>query len=514
MPLFDNIEAVRRAETFQVLGSFWNNVFGQKDKAQILLELIFRNQLLPSFDEAVNNLAGNDEIARRIAYQEGLFGENEVFRSGMLVFDDPDKQVFYGTYYDAPVVYDKFRINYFVIPIVNFIPLRLQSKNGPLFLGIDFFVQNRQWLFFRQDPRVLFPGNRIPMIEGWQIKYKSFLSFLTKVDTEGNDDLVVNWLRNLQTTLTFKLAVAAVAKLGIIRKGGPLQSAYDTHLGEMIYSFPDEVVRARYPHEHLVVGQIYEPNTIIGDVIQMFSPHEEKIAWWRQADWHGGIILDPILPGFSGIPLLDANTVAYTAGQDRGSINGSKVHARLVLSNNFDAEVGYWNAVQSNETATGLYNNTFLKLPEEVDGGDPSVSDTFDKLIANWRAAQRFNEHYHLPLEQPALDTLSSAKTVNALDTFFQLYLGDAAMVMTIDASRLPDPLTTYNFIRREAPSGGVLIILAYLSSHPSESIDLGAMTHDSVSIHPEVPIEVAEDIDLGALIIDYVQVTPIWPGP
>ncbi len=514
MPQFDNINAVRRTKTYRLLGSFWNSVFSDRDKVKILLDLDFRNQLIPDFHAAVDNLAGNADMGRRVSFLELTFRPSEVFQAGMLVYDDPDRKVNYGTEFDSTVIFDSSRIKYYVVPFRNYIPIKIQAKDKTLILGIDFFAQAKQWLYFRDDPRLMFPSGVLPVIEGWAVNYHSYISYLTRVQTNGNDDLVVDWLRNLQTNQSFKLAVAAVAQLGIVREGGQLESLVTTSTGEIIYAFPNEVVRAAYRHTPLQVGQIYPPNTVIGDVIQIFGPQDKKIAWWRQLDWKGGLVLDPILPGFNNIPLADIETVAYTAGQDVGSINGSKVHARLVLSNDFNSEVVYWDAVQKNETALGIYLNTLLKLPEEVDSGNPLASDTFEKLIANWRLNNDFNTRLHFDPEQPSFRTLPTAKLVNALDTFFQAYLGDAAMAIVLDLSRLINPLDVMSFIRREAPAGSTLIIIGFLSSTPTDAVEVGVnvLVNDFVALQQVAPESVSDTYFLASLISDYVEVTPIFP--
>lgn len=511
LPL-SNIDAVRRSRTYQLLGSFWNSVFQDRAKARGLLDLDFRTSLLSDFRASVNNSAGNSDLGSQISFIEMEFNPADVFPAGMLVYNDADRTVYYGTAYDGPAVFDSFRIQYFALPLTRFVPTRIQTTGRVLVQGVDFFLQANNWIFFREDPRLLFPKSIISIIEGWDKNYTSNLSYLTRIQAPGNDDLIVQWLRNLQTIKNFKLAVAAVGRLGIIRSGGILQSMVTTAARETIYTFPDESVRVTYTHTPLVVGQAYPANTIIGNVIQMYQPQDWPTAWWRQVDWKGGFLLDPILPGFHNLPLLDADTVAYTAGQDAGSINGSKVHARIALTNDFAQEQLYWDFVQARETTIGIYLNRVLGLTEEPVSLDPAASDTFAKMIANWQVAETFNAERGLPSEQPDLQVLPTAKRVNAMDVFFQAYLGQTAFVITLDMSQLLYVSDVLTFIRREAPAGVVAIIFGYLSSSPTDQVDLSNDLNgqESVVVQPVTLVPVTDTVYLESDITEYVSLRPI----
>lgn len=509
-----NIDATRRSQSYKPLGSFWTSVFKDRDKVRVLMDMIFRTRVIPDFQALVGNISGDAGRGAAVSYVNVPFNQNSVFRSGMFVFDDPDRDIDYGISFDAEIVYDAFRIRYYVLPLGDVVPIRIQAMGKSLVLGVDFFLQGGNWIFFRDDPRQIFPKSNYLVTKGWRRDYRSCLSFLIKTITHGNDDLVVQWLRRFQTPKYFKLALAAAALLSVIRKGGTLVSATRNSTGTAIYTFADEVVRVHYEHEALIPGQDYAPGTVVGDIVQIYQATEKKTSWWRQVDWRGGLILDPILPGFRNLPLRDANTVAYVAGQEPTSANGSKVHVRLALSDDFVNEDKYWTQVALDETKLGMYLNRVIGLSEEVDGGDPTVPDTFAKLKAATADANALNAQVGLPLEQPDFRSLPNSVAVNALDTFFELLLQHTACVITIDMSRLMSPVNTMAFLRREMPAGSTTIIFGYLSSHPTDTVVFGKdiVVNESVLIQTTAPQVFGETVVLDEHIQDYVDLTPIYP--
>jgi hypothetical protein len=478
------------------------------------MDMAFRCRVIPDFQAQVGNIEGDASRGSAVSYVHVRFNKRDVFRSGMFVFDDPDRDLSYVTSFDAEIVYDAFRIRYYVLPLEAVVPMRIQARGKTLVLGIDFFLQGGNWIFFRDDPRELFPSGMYLVSKGWRQDYRSCLSYLIKTTTGGNDDLVVQWLRQFQTPKYFKLALAAAAGLTVIRKGGILASATQNSDGVKIYTFPEEVARVYYEHDALIPGKTYDPGTVIGDVIQIYSATEKKTSWWRQVDWRGGLILDPILPGFKNLPLRDALTTAYVAGQDAGSANGSKVHVRLALSDNFVVEDKYWEQVARNETALGMYLNRVIGLSEEADGGDPTVPDTFAKLKDATHEANELNRRVGLPPEQPDFRSLPQSMDVNALDTFFELLLQHTACVIAIDMSRLPAPGNTMSFLSRELPAGSTTIIFGYLSSHPTDTVDWNKdiVVQESVNVQPIAPQVFEEQVELDDNIQEYVDLTPIYP--
>ena len=364
MVSLNNLDIAWRGQTYRYLGSFWNQVFGQPDKVKVLMDMNLHNSLKTGWRSMIENLAGNPVLGSQVAYVVVPFMRSDVAETGMLLFDDPDATFTYPESYDeAQPAYSQYRIRYFVLPLTNIIPVKIQALDRVLYQGVDFFIQANNWIFFRQDPREIFPSGNYCIIEGWDREYRSVVSYFTKTNAGTNDDLVVRWLREAQTPHNFKLALAAVARLGIVRSGGILRAV--THsFTDTIYTFDRETVRVSYRHVPLRPGTWCAAETIIGDVIQVFQAGDKPTAWWKQVEWQGGIILDPILPQFRGLPLRNVSTVVYPAGQELNSVGGSQVHARMVLGLNSWDEEAYWKWVGEQENRMGLYLNRFFQFQE------------------------------------------------------------------------------------------------------------------------------------------------------
>ena len=501
-----SIEASLEGKLFQATGSFWTSVFKDPEQVRILLAAGLRHSLVGQFNQAVQNFAGDPELASLVRHTFVPFEQNDIIETGAQVYDDSRKDQVFGEYTDAPITYGDYRIRYWALPLKGIIPMLIQAEGRQLLLGSDFFIQAGRYVFFRQDPRELFPGGSYLVVRGLQMRYRPYVSFFTQTLTPGYDDLVVQYFRGFQTPKYLHLALAAVGGLGIIRKGGKLQAIIDTanNTAERIYVFPNEVVRVNYTHDSLVIGQEYAPLTVVGNVIQIEQAETGPSSWWRKIDWRGGLVLDPVVPGARSLPLPDTWTVAYNAGQDPGSTSGSKVHAQLRLGADFEQEQLFWNRVRVVETATGYYLNALLDLPEEVEDPTATTATTFAALVEATEEANALNLQLGLPLESPAVAALPSAKPVNALDTFFQSVLGPISMVLAFDLNRLPKQKEVFDFLSRELPVGGCPIIIGFVKDviDDLDTFDSQLLSGETVALSTDTIISVVEDVD-GAVLED-----------
>jgi hypothetical protein len=260
--------------------------------------------------------------------------------------------------------------------------------------------------------------------------YQSIFSYLTSVNLTENEDIVLSYYKHHQTPAYFKLVLAAIGGLQILRTSQKLieivVKGQTTH-----YIFESDTLHVDYEHEALVVGSTYPANFVIGNGVEVFYSDGSDKAWWRQVDWRGGLSLDPLI-NIRGMNLLDKETVAYVAGQDAGSVDGSKVHARIKLGGDFEEEKRYWESVAAREKASGIYLNRLLKLSEEVDSGDPTVLDTFQKLVDAYEDANEINALFGNPKEAPDVEALPSSGLVNALDVYFQAVIGVRGFVVLL----------------------------------------------------------------------------------
>lgn len=512
------IESTLEGRMLRAVGSFWSSVFKEEDKVRVLLEAGLRTQALGDFNRAVQNFAGNNRLGALVRHVFIPFEQNDVIETGSQVYDSLDGLFNYGEYSDANTVFGDYRIRYWALPLTSVVPVAIQALDRQLLLGVDFFIQAGRFIYFRQDPRELFPPGSYLVVRGYDQNYRSYMSFFTQTKAPLHEDLVLAYFRGMQTPQNFKLALAAVGDLGIIRKGGKLLSVAQTGNStyETIYAFADETVRVDYAHTPLVLGQEYAPLTVIGDAIQVFQADRRTSSWWRQLDWRGGLTLDPVIPGVKSLPLPDAWTYAYSAGQDAGSSNGSKVHAQLQLGQDFYLEKAYWDRVREAETRTGFYLNSVLGLPEEVEDTNPTSPETYAKLIAATEEANVLNRQLGYPMELPDVAALPSAKLVNALDVFFQAALSQVGMVIAFNQARLEHSKEVFDFLAREMPIGGCPIVIGFVPNviDDYDSFDTEINVTEVVSTSTALLTQVEEVVDGATLEAETVTLTQQLPIP
>lgn len=506
------IDSSLEGPLFQDMGSFWTVVFSEQDKVRVLLDAAMRNQVIDNFKKAVHNMAGNATLGSLVSHLYVPFRSANVIQAGMHLYDDPEREFTYGTVENYQAQYGNFRIQYFALPLNSVLPFIVHAPGRVLLLGVDFFVL-RNLIYFRQDPRKLFPDSNYLVARGVELNYRSYLTYYTQTFAPGADDMVVKYLRTAQTPQHFKLALCGIGGMGIIRQGGVLNAITTAFDGTVTYTFDTESVSVNYRHTPLEIGTAYPPLTVIGDLIQVYQGSIKDTGWWRQVDWKGGFLLDPIVDGFHNLPVADReNFVAYVAGQDSGSIEGSRVHARVALSNDFARELPYWEKVASRETNSHYYFNNFLQLPEEADGGDPTINDTYAKLIALTEEANQLNPVLGLPPEQPDFRSLPGSKLVNPLDVFFQALLGQVAFVVIIDQLQVQRQREIFDFLGREMPTGATPIIMGIVSGIMDDSANLD----DDLEIEETVAfnevtentyLAVTDEVELDTLVTETVVI-------
>lgn len=496
---------------FSSIGSFWTTVFKEQDKVRILMELALRTRMVGDFNRAVQNFAGDAALASLNRHVFVGFEQNDVIETGMQVFDGVPQNE-YGLSNDAATVYDGMRIKYWALPLTDIIPVAIQANDRQLVLGVDFFIQANRYIYFRQDPRQMFPPSGYLVVRGYELEPRSYISYFTQTHAPGNDDLVVKYFRVAQTPQYFKLALAAVGRLGILRYGGKLLAVTrtDNSTDEVVYVFDKEAVRVDYKHTELVVGEIYEPLTIVGNVIQVLQADRKQKAWWRKLDWRGGLTLDPLIPGVRGLPLVDNWVPAYVAGQDPGSQAGSKVHAQVRLGGDFYQEQEFWNRVRSNETRNGFYLNTVIGLPNQAGSEDPTIPDTFEKLLAASEEANVLNFQLGLDPEVPDVASLPGTKQVNPLDVFFQAVLDDVGYVIAFDQSQLRHQKDVFDFLTREMPVGCCPVIIGFVPDviDDKDNFDGSILVEETVSTADNLLVTVFDELDGNLLDKEFVTVT------
>lgn len=502
------IEATHRTQLFKQLGSFWYSVFSDTDKVRKLVSLARKSRIYGNIESIVHNLAGVHEVANMVTFVNVGFLPSEIFETGTQLYQDAGFN--YSDDFGTGTVYGQHQINYFVLPLSRVVPITIQSRTRKLLAGIDFFIVGR-FIFFRQNPQLLFPEGSYMVERGIDSNYRSFFSYFTRIYAAENEDLIIKYFRSHQTPQFYRMALAAAGGLQILRSEQKLLEIIPNGTST-VYTFDDQVLIVDYPHDQLILGKTYPKYFIIGNGIETFQNTGDGNAWWRQVDWRGGLSLEPLL-NVRGLNLIDRETVAYNAGQDTGSSGGNKVHARVRLSDDFYAEDKYWNVVAARETATGNYLNKLIGLEEEVDGGNPTIFDTFAKLTDAFTAANDLNQMLGLPKENPDVGALPKTELANSLDVFFQAVLGIRSMVIVLRTDNIKYPASVFDFIRREMPAGCTPVIFAYGPDF-IEEVKFGdtIQTAGSVIIQAIDTLTVTETVNLANIESDYAIITEEIP--
>lgn len=569
MQPFTDTDASFAQELRPYLGSFWTSRFGAPQQVNTLLGLTTNTKLLGSFRQVTANLMGDAAGAKLEKFVEEAFDPKAVVLSGQQMYDDPDFALLYQDPTDVLLSYNLAAVKYYILPVNKFIPRLVQGPNSKLILGLDFFVVQRRWLFFRQDPRTLFPDYVLRMHLAERAVYRPTNAYLLRASVQVNEKYITQYYRSKSTPKAFQLALAAVGGIAVIHYNQRLLGKRAA-LDETVYVFENETIRVGYPHTPLTVGQTYQADTLIGQGVQMFYDTGAGDSWWRAVPWGVGILLDPIMKMASGLPLLNRETVAYSAGSDAGSIDGNKLHARIKLSDDFYHEQSYWDQVSDKETRSGNYFNGLLGLPDDEDFSEvvtgynystspvlyltvedygsiedvptasadygqitdnatasedygqlfaeftgaastpiyTSLSATFAKLLEQYAAANSLNTQLGWPLEQPDLESLPNSKRVNALDAFFGATLQKKGLVIFIRRDQIPNLPEFYRFLSREMLAGVVPIVFSRTDSLEVEKMTIGStmlVTESGLRLTPAVPLVLSEQVSLSAIMTDSV---------
>jgi hypothetical protein len=514
MPLpITNTEAAQRSKAKQYLGSFWNTTFTQPSQVLALSNLPRQTPMIGDFKSVFYDLAGDHINARRKTFVTVYFKTDQIIKTGTEYFDDQFVTTHFGTNYeDSNFSFNFYRLPYSALQMGPATPVRIQASGRTLALGIDFFLDH-DFIFFRQDPTELFPQGYYTVVSGIDTAYRPIMADFLGINVPEYQDIITQYVKKYQTPGWFKLAASAAAGMVILRQGGKLIDTQTSPYGT-VYVFEEETVRVSYEHTPLVVGNTYVKHYVIGDGLQILFG-DPGTRWWRQVDWRGGISLDPLIPTFKGLQLLDQDTYAFVAGSDAASIGGSKAHVRLDMNNaDWQREMEYWDGVSAQETALGFYLNNVIGLLDAVDSGNPALLDTFDKLLASNTVTNDLNTELGWPLDKPDYAVLPDKLRVNALDVFFQAVLSDVAVVVYIDPTRIGDLVGLYAFLRAEMTPGAVPLIVSFPPALAGDLLDNtnGVLIEDTAVFYAFTYLLVTDTVDAANIITDSAVFLPETP--
>ncbi len=493
---------------FSLLGSFWTQMYAKPSDIRKLVAIMQKSSSFGEFTATVSGLAGDILGGQMVEGKVWKFKGSDVFITGELTYDDPEIDAVYTGTEVPDALYSNFKRRFYGLPLDSITPIRIVGRTRTLVKGQDFFVTSK-FLLFAADPVTEFPDGKIVIELGLDGKRRDLWFPLLRYDAGTSRQYLINYFRSTQTPQAFKLAVAAVAGYAILPAESKLVEILEKgHL--TTYVFSDIVVDVDYPHTQLVAGKVYPKHFVIGDGVQVHHGNPDTRAWWRAVDWRGGIVLDP-LTLFKNLPLKDEMTTLYSAGSEESSANGSKLHARVKLgAYDQDEEERYWVSVAGLENRLGIYLNTMARLPEDAEG-----YENFEELVERYEAANELNETLGLPLEHPEVENLVNSKLTNALDFYFQTFLGYTGMVVVLDCNYIRNQTEVFRFVHSELPIGVVPVILAYAPTLPEEVINLttNLKVEESVTIRQDTPIGLSETIGLPSLVRESVTIRAELPS-
>jgi len=295
----------------------------------------------------------------------------------------------------------------YVVPIPPMDVKAITTGDRDLVPGLD-FAAGDGCLIFNEPPEKLFPERKM-LIRAARRRRPNLLSYTLHADqlfTNGRH--IVQYLRQRQTILSFRLAVAEIAGAAIMPWDGVLQQIIpegDTTL----YVFDAGTLEVRYPHTPLVLGDFYPKNLIIDDVVKVLGGDG---TWWRAIDWSNGLSLDKLCP-FKGLSLPDQNCRAYAVAE---SVD---VHARIEITGPVETQNLFWELVRQSEVQTGYYLNAVIGLAD-----------------------------------------INDVKFVNPLDIYFQYLLQSRGIYLWVDAEKLgwAAAQRAHDFAAEEKPLGSILL--------------------------------------------------------
>lgn len=414
-------------DLFLRVGSFWQNhmVRSEQLRVQKLISLPLTQKLFSVLDNSVKALSNQvSQIEELISIS---WRDVEAFKTYTPLNNTPEPIT-------ASLPSGSTEL-FYVIPFdqAGITPLTIQSKQGVLSLNVDFFYKF-DYIWFVEPLQNLFSNNECLILKA-KNTINSYFSYTAQTETVyDNIDVVIDFEKNRLELQGLVHASNVVAKLPFVRKGGTLIDKKE-YLDGFIYRFNSgELIKIPFVHKPLELNKFYPKNFVLDtNVLKFYFPKRDNPYWYQAIDWTYGLSLQQIST-FHGLILPNNDMFAYTYGQDYGSIDGSKVHTRILLVGDYNTQVDYWNEVALKETATGRYLNEFIGLTNETMPNLSSIeSVTPDGAMFDFAS-------------------LPNTKLVNPIDIYFQAILKDTIFVVEIDERYITNKAELITFIKRNTP--------------------------------------------------------------
>jgi hypothetical protein len=450
-------ETYNKFELFNRTGSFWllHAEKSEQEKVINLIDLSRQNKMTHSLESTAKAFGPlEQQSVKDVVYQ---FNGEDVFKTYSVIGDDPVDAA--SVEQSTVDTYDR----YYVLPFdpKDYVPYTMFSKEGDLCLNVDFYLSNG-YLWFNKDPRILFNLNTI-LIRTGPLNAVSAYSYVIRSDTAYfNTDLIVDFFRNKLELRGLEKATHVLAGVPIFRKAGRIIQKHPYKDGQLYITDNQEVVKVPFYHKELSVRDYVTDNQLIEQsIIRFYFPDCENPRWYRQTNWDCGLSLE-LMTKYQGLIVPDLDTFAFTQGEDPGSVNGSKTHARVMLYGWFEEQEQYWADVRATETRTGRYLNDYIGLGNEE---SPNYNEMLEVTCAGML---------------PDISSLPNTKLLNPLDLYFEMILKDKTFVVEIDERHVSNKQEIVDFVREYTPPG----IFPIVRIRKNDEIVIDEVVEDYLQLH------------------------------
>jgi hypothetical protein len=422
---------ITSAELFVGAGSFWTNHAQKQEQAKVesVISLVLNNTLLKDI-EAIGRGLGTleDQLVRSEVYTYN-------FEDAFMTFSSPGSTPVPYIAGDIVVAQESFHVVKWTLDDVT--PTAIRTQNGDVLgLNIDYWYSDG-YLWFTVPSEELFLENSF-IIESGVKNVPSWYAYLLRTKTPyKNTDLIEYFYKGQRDLRGLELATHVVAGMPILRQAGTVVLINDIGEGSRYFMDTGEVLDVPFSHDKFTVGEFLRENTVVRKGgVEFIMPDPENPLWYRATNWEYGLSLQG-LTIFEGLVVPDKLMPAYSVGEDPGSLNASKLHARMVLVGHWDTQEEYWETVSKAETESGYYINSIVGLEPE----NQYSNYTIDSPLAPGGLL-------------PCILGFPNTELVNPLEVYFEAILKDKTFIVVIDETKVDNKQEIIDFINDNVIDG------------------------------------------------------------
>lgn len=246
-----------------------------------------------------------------------------------------------------------------VILDVDVIPTRIRSADGKdRILNVDFWL-SRGCTVWRQDPTLLFPSGRIPIVGCLKPSVNVYnYTWQTEELSRGGEWLAA-YFGMASSTRYFERAIAQACNFHVATVDDSVITSAALHNGQLYELRHGGMLLLDYPHNIIANGTQFRAGDVLGDPIKILTASHTTPEWWRDAGVSS-------VSRSNTIPALPFDVTFPNAPVLVDAVNqtGGNIHARLNLPAATTEELQkYWYAVERSEKLSGYFLNAAVGLP-------------------------------------------------------------------------------------------------------------------------------------------------------